>query len=218
MSKAGVLGLFLLATVATVLYSVVSHHLVATQDRSQFAYLFALGSVYLIVLGLGFTSNRRKSIALSATIAVLLAWWFRSRVIWDPSWIYLLQHIGTNLALAAVFGVTLLAKRTPLVTRMAHLVHKGFPPEMESYTRQVTVAWTVFFVMLCVVSGLLFALAPLRWWSVFINFMSWPLVIIMFAAEYLVRRVRFRGFEHVGILAGARAFSHTDDNDTLNRL
>jgi uncharacterized membrane protein len=35
---------------------------------------------------------------------------------------------------------------------------------------------------------LLFAFAPLRVWSAFVNFCSLPLMLLMFAAEYVVRR------------------------------
>lgn len=216
MSRALALCLMLLAVAATVAYSLVSHHLVASQDRSPFALLFALGSVYLIAVGLAFASPRRNAILAGATVLVLLAWWYRDRIVWDPGWFYLIQHIGTNLGLAAVFGVTLLGARVPLVTRLARLVHKDFPPHMAVYTRQVTIAWTLFFVAVSAVSLLLFAFGPLRWWSYFINFLSWPLVGLMFAAEYAVRRLRFRDFEHVGILDGARAFSRADDKQSLH--
>lgn len=217
MSKAGALCLIVLATAATVLYSVVSHHLVASQDRSEFAYLFALASIYLIAVGVAYVSHWRKSILIGATIAVLIAWWFRNLGVWDPSWVYLFQHLGANLALAGVFGVTLTGGRAPLVTRLARLVHQGFPEQMVPYTRQVTIAWMLFFLLVCALSILLFAFAPLHWWSIFINFLSWPMVIVMFAAEYLVRRLRFRNFEHVGILAGAQAFSRSDKQDPMTR-
>jgi uncharacterized membrane protein len=56
------------------------------------------------------------------------------------------------------------------------------------YTRRVTLAWTLFFVGNLVVTFVLFAFAPLRTWSFFVNFVSLPLVLLMFVVEFAVRR------------------------------
>ena len=46
----------------------------------------------------------------------------------------------------------------------------------------------VFFATMAIVSSLLFFLAPLAVWSAFVNFLTLPLVALMFVAEFLVRR------------------------------
>jgi uncharacterized membrane protein len=55
------------------------------------------------------------------------------------------------------------------------------------YTRQITLAWALFFLANATLSALLYALAPLEAWSVYANLLTAPLVGVMFAAEHLVR-------------------------------
>jgi uncharacterized membrane protein len=64
----------------------------------------------------------------------------------------------------------------------------------------------VFFAAMASVSTLLFFLAPLTAWSVFDNFLTLPLVALMFIAEYRVRRRALPGMQHAHILDAVRAF------------
>jgi uncharacterized membrane protein len=97
-----------------------------------------------------------------------------------------LTHWGIYASLLAAFGLTLRAGREPLITAMARRMH-GLTPELESYTRKVTIAWTLFFATQLSLSVALFCLAPLVVWSFFVNILDLPLVALMFAAEYAVR-------------------------------
>ncbi|MBT9590368.1 MAG: hypothetical protein IV089_05595, partial [Thiobacillus sp.] len=125
------------------------------------------------------------------------------------SWAYFIQHAGTNLMLAAVFGVTLARGRQALCTRFAEAVHGSLAPEVLRYTRQITLAWTLFFIGVSLVSGLLFFLAPIETWSVFANFLTFPLVLLMFAVEFLVRLRKLPNLEKHSILDGMLAFWKT---------
>ena len=102
--------------------------------------------------------------------------------------LYYLQHLGTNLALAALFGRTLLAGREALVSQFARLAHGGaISPLKRRYTRRVTVAWTAFFVVNAAVSTGLFLWAPAAVWSTYANLLTMPLLVAMFAVEHAVR-------------------------------
>jgi uncharacterized membrane protein len=118
----------------------------------------------------------------------LLAWiWPNLRE--NVALLYFLEHVGTNLALAFVFGRTLSANAEPLITHLARFAHPdGLSPAKIRYTRQVTVAWTGFFVAVAAVSTGLFLLAPAAVWSVFANFLILPLILAMFAVEHLCRQ------------------------------
>jgi uncharacterized membrane protein len=59
------------------------------------------------------------------------------------------------------------------------------------YTRRVTMVWCGFFASQILISFLLWLLAPLAWWSAFVNLASLPLVSLMFAAE-----LTWRHFHH----------------------
>ena len=103
--------------------------------------------------------------------------------------LYFVQHLGTNLALAALFGRTLFGPGEALVTQLARAVFPtGISERKRRYTRQVTIAWTVFFLSNALLSAGLFLLAPATVWSTFANLLSLPLIGAMFIGEHLCRR------------------------------
>jgi len=102
--------------------------------------------------------------------------------------IYLIQHVGINSMLCWFFLQTLYGGRTPAITMIARTLHPDMPDSMVRYTRKVTVAWAIFFVMQVLVSLTIFWLASIETWSVFANVLNWPLVALMFAAEYICRK------------------------------
>jgi len=160
-----------------------------------------------ILLWLAWRSPKRLlMLVLCAAVGVLLAlfWGALQR---NFSWVYFLQHVGTNLMLAAVFGATLVRGRQPLCTQFAEAVHRsGLAPEELRYTRQITWAWTVFFLAMSLVSSVLFCCASIEAWSVFANFLSFPLIVLMFVLEYAVRLRKLPDMEKHSIMVGVRAF------------
>lgn len=160
-----------------------------------------------------------------------LAWWIvrhaRNKPVWyavlvgaTAAILVLEQHNHLGLAAATglphaaayafmlfLFGGTLLPGREALITRVARRAHGPLPAYMEAYTRRVTAAWCVFFAAQLAVSAILFVLAPLDAWSAFINLLNLPLLVLMFAGEYVYRIVRYRDFPHVTIIEAVRAFA-----------
>jgi uncharacterized membrane protein len=136
----------------------------------------------------------------------LLAWlWASLRQ--NVALVYFIQHLGTNLALGALFGRSLRSGGTPLVTHFALFAHNGvIPPSIERYTRQVTIAWTVFFLASASASALLFFFAPQAAWSVFANLLTFPLVLLMFAVELLFRRQILPPEERTGVADTLRGY------------
>jgi uncharacterized membrane protein len=121
--------------------------------------------------------------------------------------LFFVEHAGGNLLLAIVFGRTLVGKGDALVTRFARLMHEQLPPEVERYTRRVTLAWTILFTTLFALScGLYFAGLPAAW-SVLANIVNPIAIVGMFGIEYAVRLRALPNWEQVGILGGVRAFS-----------
>lgn len=121
--------------------------------------------------------------------------------------LFFLEHAGTNLALGVVFGRTLLGGREPLATTFARLVHGALPPEVQRYSRQVTLAWTIFFAVLFLASCGLYLGDERAAWSFLANIASPLLVALMFVAEYGVRHRVLPHWERAGILGGIRAFA-----------
>ena len=121
--------------------------------------------------------------------------------------LFFLEHAGANLVLGVIFGRTLAAGHEPLCTRFARLIHGNLPAEEERYTRRVTLAWTVFFALIFLVSCVLYLSRFLAAWSLFANIVSPLLILAMFVVEYAIRLRALPDSQRVGILGGIRAFS-----------
>lgn len=102
-------------------------------------------------------------------------------------------------AMGMLFGESLLAGRTPLITRVARAARGGsLPPELALYTRQVTRLWTGLLLGIALVSATLALWAPLHAWSLFTNLISYLILGCVFPVEYAWRRWHYRQFDHPG--------------------
>ena len=120
--------------------------------------------------------------------------------------INLVQDSSVYGLLGFTFGRSLLPGRVALCTQLADKEHGPLSVPEVRYTRQVTAAWTLFFFVITAASILLFVSAPLRIWSLFINFCVLPLVGAMFIAEYQIRRRILPEVKRTGLLATLRAY------------
>ena len=96
-------------------------------------------------------------------------------------------HALIYVSLLFIFGRSLRPGREAVVTRLVRLLHGRVPPEVAVYTRRVTWVWCGFFALQLAASGLLLGLAPLAWWSAFVNLMNAPLIAALIAAERTMR-------------------------------
>ena len=190
-------------------YPLLAHFTNESPHSGNLGALVAIAPVLLIALVLAWRSPRRF-IMLGALVLLCVALWLGwSTLEQHFGLVYWLQNVAMQLILFMTFGLTLIAGRQPLCTRFAEAVHGPLTPQHETYARQVTVAWTLFFAAMALASTLLFFLAPLTTWSVFSNFLTLPLVALMFIAEYGVRRRVLPDTRHAHILDAVRAFRNT---------
>lgn len=187
-------------------YSLLAHYTNQSPDRAQLGALVAFAPAFLIALLLAWRSTHRfLMLALLGGISALLAWQW-SALTHYVGLVYWLQYTSMQLVLLIMFARTLVGARKPLCTHFAEIVHAPLSPAHVVYARQVTVAWSVFFAGIALVSTLLFFFTPLTTWSIFANFMTWPLVALMFVVEYWVRRWRLPEMRHSHILDAVRAY------------
>lgn len=161
------------------------------------------------LLWLAWHSPRPVSMLILCLVPIGLLFIFWSLLERNFSWVYLIQSVGTNILLALMFGHTLGVRHRPLISRLAESIRGPLPPAVARYTRQVTLAWTLFFAAMAMLSTLLFLFAPIEVWSLFANILAWPLVIVVFVVEYLVRRRVLPEERQHGILDGVRAYWKT---------
>lgn len=191
-------------------YPLLAHHTNESAHHGNLGALVAIAPVVLTVLVLAWRSSRRLLMLLSMILLLCVVLWIGWTILEHHfGVIYWLENAGMQLVLCIIFGRTLMAGQKPLCTRFAEAVHAPLTPQHENYARQVTVAWTLFFAVMVLISTALFFLAPLATWSVFANFMTLPLVALMFIIEYLVRRRVLPHMRHTHILDAIRAFKNT---------
>ncbi|MEK7917440.1 hypothetical protein AAB988_30920 [Burkholderia contaminans] len=173
---------------AVAAYQAGAHYAAATPGAHGFGLAMALVPPLLLALGAALRSPHRAWLVPAWLLAAAALWAARVPLARHFEWGLYLEHASFNLAMALLFGRTLAAGQVPLCTRFATMIHGAITPAVARYTRQITLAWTLFFVAIAAVSTLLFAAAPIVTWSTFANYLSLPLVAVMFAAEHACRR------------------------------
>ena len=194
-------------TVMIVTYAVLVHHVNASGQASTLGAVLALMPVFLLIITVAVKTTSRAagiSLLLISGIASWLAWPFIKQYTGFVFWI---QDIGLLLVLLMTFGWTLQKDRKPLCVHFAEMINgEALPAEHERYAHKVTVAWVAFFAIMIITSTLLFFMAPLATWSIFVNFLTLPLVALMFMVEFMVRRRVLADLPTGHILDAVRAY------------
>ena len=127
-----------------------------------------------------------------------------------------LLHALLNLSMLWLFARTLMHGRVALITQIARRISGELSAEVEAYTRHATIAWCVLFTLQVFISLLLYLFAPLAVWSFFINVLDFPLLALMFVAEFGYRRLRFPDHPRISILKIIQVFK--DDFSSSKNL
>jgi uncharacterized membrane protein len=198
-------GLSVMVMIVT--YAVLVHHVNASGEASTLGAMLALVPIFLLIITVAVKATSRVAgvgLLLFSGIASWLVWPFIKQYTGFVFWI---QDIGLLLVLLITFGWTLQKGRKPLCVHFAEMINNGaLPVEHERYAYKVTVAWVVFFTMMMMTSTLLFFMAPLAIWSIFVNFLTLPLVALMFIVEFMVRRRVLADLPTGHILDAVRAY------------
>jgi uncharacterized membrane protein len=187
-------------------YVLLAHYTNITPGMETIGMMVAVAPIVLACWSLVWRSARRRwqlPVFVLACVALVFAW---NRIEHGYSQVYWMEHAGTQLFLCLMFGRTLQAGREPMCTTFADMVHGPLTPALKLYTRQVTVAWVVFFGAMATVSTALFFFSPLKTWSIFANFFTGPLIGLMFVVEYGVRRRLHRDMKHAHFLDAIKVF------------
>jgi uncharacterized membrane protein len=192
--------------VLIVAYSALSHYSNSDPQARHLGAALALSPI----LGIGFVLIWRWVGALPAVLTgistAILVRHYWPLFTQNFSAVYLIQQCGFYAIMAWSFARSLFKGRVPLCTQLADRVHGPLTAQELRYTRKVTVAWVIFFMLNLVLNYLLFEFAPLRIWSLYVNFCSLPLILLMFVAEYTVRRRVLPLVQRNGLIATLRVY------------
>lgn len=175
-------------------------------EVSAMIVVLAFLPITLILLDVLWYSSGKKIALAVAALIVLCGWLWLPQLTTQISVIYLLQHITANVLLGFWFGRSLWRNRQPVCTQFATVLHPRMTPLLVQYTTRVTQAWTLFFFVMAAASIALYLFAPIQIWSIFANSLTLPLLVLMFGAEYLVRRRILPPEDQLGPMSAFRAY------------
>jgi uncharacterized membrane protein len=186
-----------------------THYAASTPGAEGLGLVVVLAPVLLVTLAAA-ARSRHRIVLLSLWAGACLALWLaRGPLIHHFQWGAYVEHLSVMLVMAFMFGRTLAAGRKPLCSQFAAVIHGKLTPAIAHYTRRITVAWTAFFLAIATLSTLLFVASPLVVWSTFANYMTLPLVALMFVGEHAWRRVALPHVQPASMFAAARAYQDT---------
>ena len=88
-----------------------------------------------------------------------------------------------------LFLSTLFGDSVPIITRLAVLIKPDSTDKVRWYTRWVTWAWALFFLIMATLSLLFAIYASIQTWSIFTNILTPILIGTMFVVEYGARKI-----------------------------
>ena len=112
---------------------------------------------------------------------------------WSDSMVFLVYFppLFAFAFMAYFFYRTLGPGIDPLITRVARKEHPDLPAEVAQFTRTLTWAWSLCFVLLFLVALLLASFLPLDSWSRWVHALGYVVPATLFLGEYVYRHRRF---------------------------
>lgn len=184
-----------------------THWLMTSAPASDWNAVVVVGPMLALA---AFVSWQRRSritaiVAAAATAGLLAQAWLGGGL--SPHSLYVAQHVVVHGLLAFMFGATLRAGREPLITALARRVHTRLSADMADYARKVTLAWTIYFLVMAALSLVLYATAPFALWAVFANIATPLAVAAMFVGEFVLRYRLHPEFERATLAQAISAYS-----------
>lgn len=126
------------------------------------------------------SQQRYTALFITLFFAAVLVFGRRDSMYWYP--------VLVNLMMLAVFGGSLFAGQT-VIERLARLQQPDLPEKAVRYTRRVTQVWCVFFIINGTLAALLAWLGRYDWWTVYTGVIAYVLMGMLFAGEWLYRKL-----------------------------
>lgn len=162
-----------------------------SQHRVAVAAAALVAWVVIRTLPLLLTAGRQQRTAalqlpVIALVFAILGWVFH-----EGRWLMVLPS-----AAQAMFGAAFLRSlwRTPLVENFARMVKPELSVPERAHCRSWTAIWGMYLLMLAAVGLGLAKWASLSVWTIYVGVANYGLLGMLFAVEYVVRKVRFRDY------------------------
>jgi len=132
--------------------------------------------------------QRRAALQLPAIALVFAVLGWISN---DGVWLLILPA-----ATQGAFGLAFLRSLSgvPLIEHFARMVKPELGAGELAHCRSWTRIWGVYLLVLAAIGLVLARWAPLAVWTIYVGVVSYVLVGVLFAVEYLIRKIRFRDY------------------------
>jgi uncharacterized membrane protein len=181
----GVLSAMFIVASPWVLYWTLSHHDVAVAAITLIAWIV----VRTIPILLAARPEQRRAVLQLPAIALAFAvlGWVSN----NGTWLLILPS-----ATQATFGFAFLRSLagTPLIEHFARMVKPELSVPEQAHCRSWTKIWGGYLLVLAAVGLVLAKFASLTVWTVYVGGVSYGLVGVLFAVEYVIRKIRFRDY------------------------
>jgi uncharacterized membrane protein len=128
----------------------------------------------------GFSAVQFAALALPLVLGIAV-------VVANDETLLRLYPASISGSMLLLFGATLLRPPT-MVERFARMQEPDLPPERVRYTRRVTEAWCLFFVLNGAIAAYTAVFSSRETWAAYTGFVSYLLMGALFVAERFVRR------------------------------
>lgn len=181
---------FQLAAVAAIVvgYAALSHYSAMSPDSKGLGAALSVAPVSLIAVLLAWRWTKPLTALLIAASLCALLYHYWPAIERNYEWADLAQQCGAYGLIALSFARSLFASRVPLCTQLAIQVHGTLTPAEIAYTRRATQAWGGFYALMAAAILILHFAVSLRIWSLFVNFATFGLMILMGIADHAIRR------------------------------
>lgn len=176
--------LFIIAS-PWVLYWTLSQHEVGV------AALMLVGWVIVRTLPVLISAKREQRRAALQLPAIALGFALLGWISNNGTWLLILPS-----ATQATFGLAFLRSLsgTPLIEHFARMVKPELSAAEQGHCRAWTRIWGIYLLVLAALGLALAYWAPLGVWTIYVGVVSYVLVGVLFAIEYVIRKIQFRDY------------------------
>ncbi len=169
-------------------YAGLSHYSASTPDAKGLGAALSIGPVVLVGIALLWRWTRLFTalLATAAVVAALYRYW--PSIVRNYRWADLVEQCGIYGLVAVSFARTLYGGRVPLCSQMASKLHGELVPVEIAYLRRATAVWAVFYAVMTLAILVLFFASSERVWSLFVNFATFGLIVLLGLIDHAIRR------------------------------
>jgi uncharacterized membrane protein len=179
-----------LAAVAVFLvgYAALSHYAASTPNAKGLGAALSIGPVVLIAIALLWRWTRPLTAVLATAAIGGILYRFWAPIERNYQWTDPAEQCGIYALVAVSFAHSLYGDRVPLCTQLAIKMHGELAPAEIMYLRRATAAWAAFYAAIAVAILVLFFSSSEKVWSLFVNFATFGLIVLMGVADHALRR------------------------------